>query len=151
MRKIVTGRPIILMDKGKLYRGNFKKARLDLSDFLTLCRVSGYFDLSQIQTAILEHNGAISFLPVETQRPATPMDLNLTPEQSQLFTTVIMDGHILSRNLQIAGQNVKWLEQQLKSQGYHSAKEVFLALLSNQNQLSIYPIIQKKRPIDLFE
>ncbi|MGN0578192.1 MAG: DUF421 domain-containing protein, partial [Ruminiclostridium sp.] len=41
LRKIVNGKPLILFDKGKLYRKNFKKARLDLSDFLTHCRNQG--------------------------------------------------------------------------------------------------------------
>ena len=53
-RKYVNGSPTILMDHGKLYRENMKKAKLDLSDFMIMCREAGYFDLSQIQTAVFE-------------------------------------------------------------------------------------------------
>ena len=65
VRRIITGKPLILMDGGVIYRENLKKAKMDLGDFLMYCRIGGYFDLGQIQTALLEHNGTVTFLPVE--------------------------------------------------------------------------------------
>ena len=62
-RRIITGKPLILMDGGVIYRENLKKAKMDLGDFLMYCRIGGYFDLGQIQTALLEHNGTVTFLP----------------------------------------------------------------------------------------
>ncbi|MDY3784821.1 MAG: DUF421 domain-containing protein, partial [Eubacteriales bacterium] len=56
-RKYINGTPTILMNEGKIYRKNLKKAKLDLSEFMLLCREQGYFDLDEIQTAIFEHNG----------------------------------------------------------------------------------------------
>ena len=44
---------IILLDNGKLYFKNFKKAKLDLDEFLMLCRTNGYFNLIDIQTALV--------------------------------------------------------------------------------------------------
>lgn len=63
LRKFLIGRPLILYDDGKLYRDCLKKAKLDLNEFLTECRNNGYFNLSEIQTAIMETNGKISILP----------------------------------------------------------------------------------------
>lgn len=80
-RKYLNGTPTILMDHGKLYRENLKKAKLDLSEFMVMCRQQGYFDLSNIQTAVFEYNGKLTILPVSSQRPATPNDMNLAPEQ----------------------------------------------------------------------
>ena len=57
-RKFINGTPTIIMNNGKLYRKNMKKAKLDLSEFMVLCRQEGYFDLSEIQTAIFEYNRA---------------------------------------------------------------------------------------------
>lgn len=56
-RRIITGKPLILMDGGVIYRENLKKAKMDLGDFLMYCRIGGYFDLGQIQTALLEPTG----------------------------------------------------------------------------------------------
>ena len=63
VRRFIIGKPLILMDSGVIYRKNLRRARMDLNEFLMYCRVSGYFDLNQIQTAILEHNGTVTFLP----------------------------------------------------------------------------------------
>ena len=151
LRKYLSGRSLVLMDRGKLYRSNMKKAHLDLSEFLTLARVAGYYDPTQIETAVLECNGAISFLPRAECRPVTPEDLNLSPVPERPMASVIMDGHILQNNLQMMGQNEKWLLTQLKQQGYHSPQEIYLGICDAQGQLSLYPIKEKKVPLDKFE
>ena len=117
-----------------------KKARLDLTEFLIQCRQQGYFDLGAIQTAVYESDGRLTILPVAERRPATPEDLGVAPEKEQFFTEVIMDGRILGGNLQRMGVNETWLEKQLRAQGYHSAKEIYLGLVDGNKQLSLYPI-----------
>ena len=64
LRKFINGTPTILMNDGVIYRRNLKSAKLDISEFLLLCREQGYFDLEQIKTAIFEHNGKLSILPM---------------------------------------------------------------------------------------
>ena len=113
-RKYINGTPTILMDRGKLYYDNLKKAKLDLSEFMVMCRQQGYFDLTSIQTAVFEYNGKLTILPVSSQRPATPADMNLSPAQELLFTELIMDGRILDDNLRRMGLDLNWLDKQLK-------------------------------------
>lgn len=140
LRKFISGTPSIILDNGKLYRENMKKARVDLTEFLIQCRQQGYFDLGAIQTAVYESDGRLTILPVAERRPATPEDLGVAPEKEQFFTEVIMDGRILGGNLQRMGVNETWLEKQLRAQGYHSAKEIYLGLVDGNKQLSLYPI-----------
>lgn len=140
LRKFISGTPSIILNNGKLYRENMKKARLDLTEFLIQCRQQGYFDLGAIQTAVYESDGRLTILPVAERRPATPEDLGVAPEKEQFFTEVIMDGRILGGNLQRMGVNETWLEKQLQAQGYHSAKEIYLGLVDGNKQLSLYPI-----------
>ncbi len=127
-RKYLNGTPTILMDNGKLYRENLKKAKLDLSEFMVMCRQQGYFDLTNIQTAIFEYNGKLTILPQSAQRPLTPNDMNLAPAQDMIFMEIIMDGRILDDNLKRMGLNTKWLENQLKQNHICSADDIFLAL-----------------------
>ena len=87
------------MNEGKLYRKNLKKAKLDLSEFMLLCRERGYFDLDEIQTAIFEPNGKVSILPKAANRPATPEDLKITVKAAHIGAEVIMDGYVLEENL----------------------------------------------------
>lgn len=139
-RKFINGSPTVLMNNGKLYRKNMKKAKLDLTEFMVMCRELGYFNLSQIQTAIFEYNGKLTVLPVSGQRPATPADMGLNPPAESICTEVIMDGRILEGNLKRMGLNRIWLEKQLKAQGYHSVKEIYLGLCDENKALSLFAV-----------
>ena len=139
-RKYINGSPTILMNGGKLYRKNLKQAKLDLSEFMLLCREQGYFDLDEIQTAIFEHNGKLSILPKAANRPATPEDLKITAKATHIGVEVIMDGRVIGENLSRSGKDEKWLTKQLKVQGHKDAKEIFLAVYRpEEDKLTLYP------------
>ena len=139
-RKYINGTPTILLSGGKLYRKNLKKAKLDLSEFMVMCRQQGYFDLNDIQVAVFEFNGRLSILPVSAKRPANPEDLGLTPPPAAIQTEVIMDGRVLDANLKQMGLDTKWLQKQLSAQGYHSPRQIFLGLCDKENQLTLFPM-----------
>ena len=105
MRKFINGTPTIIMNDGKLYRKNMKKAKLDLSEFMVMCRQEGYFNLSDIQTAVFEFNGRLTVFPKTTKRPLTPEDMNLIPPPEHINTEVIMDGRIMGENLKRMGRD----------------------------------------------
>ena len=134
-RKYLNGTPTILMDHGKLYRGNLKKAKLDLSEFMVLCRQQGYFDLTAIQTAIYEYTGNLTILPVSDSRPATPKDMNLSPQQELLFTELIMDGRILEGNLKRMGLDRTWLQRRMAENNLPSVRSVFLMQVDKEHRL----------------
>ena len=138
-RKYVNGTPTIVMDNGKLYRENMKKAKLELSEFMVLCRQEGYFNLNDIQTAVFEYNGRITILPKSEIRPLTPEDMNITPEKAEICTEIIMDGRILHENLKRLGLDLTWLDKQLKKQKYDNAKEIYLGICDKNNNLTLFP------------
>ena len=137
-RKYINGTPTIIMDNGKLYRKNMKKAKLELSEFMLMCRQEGYFNLSDIQTAVFECNGKLTILPVSTKRPANPEDMGIFPEPEYINTEVIMDGRILEENLRRMGLDEKWLQNQLEEQGFHNYEEVFLGVCDKNNNLTLF-------------
>jgi len=141
VRKYINGTPTILMNDGKIYRKNLRKAKLDLSEFLLMLRELGYFDLGEVECAIFEHNGKLSILPRAQNRPATPKDLEIQVEDAHVYTELIMDGRILGENLGRIGQSEEWLKKQITSRGYKSAREILLATyLESPETLRIYPI-----------
>ena len=151
IRRLVNGSSVILLENGKLYERNLKKVRMDVGEFLTQCRTNGYFDLSNIHKAFFETNGQISFLPVTTNRPVSPQDLNLSPTQEMPCANVIMDGNIMKKNLQHTGNNEKWLLKQLSLQGVSEIKDVFLATCSTENKLTVYVKLKEQVNVDIFE
>ncbi len=140
VRTMVTGKPMVLLENGVIYRENLKKARLDLNEFLTYCRIGGWFDLNQLQSAVLEHNGVVSFLPKEADRPATPADLNLNPKQSQVQMPFVMDGRLLEENIRQAGKEDAWVRRTLLQQGYRDEGDVLLAVWDGGEKLTVFPM-----------
>ena len=112
-RRFFSGKSKILLDNGKLYQKNFLKSKLDINEFLMQARINGFFNISDIQTAILEPNGRISFIPISTKRPVTSVDLNLNPPSDNVVINIILDGIVLNENLQKTGKDIKWLEKEL--------------------------------------
>ena len=137
-RKFINGTPTIIINDGKLYRENMKKAKLELIEFLLLCRQEGYFNLGDIQTAVFEYNGKLSILPVSAKRPLNPEDMGLNPKPEHLGTEIIMDGRVMGDNLKRKGLNDDWLRKELKKRGYKSAKEIFLGICYDENQLTLF-------------
>ena len=137
-RKYINGTPTILMHEGKIYRENLRKARLDLSEFLLLCRERGFFDLEDIQTAVFEHNGKLSVLPRSARRPATPEDLKIATRASHIGVELIMDGRIMGENLTRIGRDERWLRGEIKRQGYGDESEIFLAIFREGEGVTIY-------------
>lgn len=141
LRKFVNGTPTIIMNGGKIYRKNMKKAKMDLSEFMVLCRQEGYFNINDIQTAIFEYNGRLTVLPKATKRPVNPTDMNLVPPPESINTEVIMDGKILKENLKIMGLDEAWLQKEIECQGHKNVKEIFLGICDDNHQLTLFEII----------
>ncbi|MFT3950689.1 MAG: DUF421 domain-containing protein [Oscillospiraceae bacterium] len=150
-RRFFSSETILLIDNGKIYPKNLKRARLDINDLLTKARMSGYFNIAEIAYAIMEDNGEISFLQKPEFRAPSISDLNLPPQDQYLFANVIMDGNVMTKNLKHMGKDEIWLNKQLKAQGYRNAREVFLATLGTDNALTVFPANDAKDKKDYFE
>lgn len=151
-RRLLTGTSIILMENGKLYPKNFSKSKLDISEFLTQCRINGYFSLDEIDTAILEQNGKISILPKVAARPVNTKDLNLALAQEKISVNVILDGVIMEDNLKRSGNDIEWLKHELKKQNINSVNDVFIGVCDTQdNTLSVYKKNENEQNSDVFQ
>lgn len=149
IRRVVEGTPLVLMDHGELFRENLKKAKIDVSEFLVQCRVSGYFDVSKLESAILEGNGKISFLPKVEERPVTPADLSLSPQQEHLVANVVLDGRIMEENLRHTGRDQAWLLRELKGQGADQVEDVLLATCDLNGTVTVFLKNSRKKPKDV--
>lgn len=136
-RRFLNGRAVILYDNGKLYFDNFKRSKIDLNEFLTQCRVKGYFDLSQVQSVFFESNGSLSVLPKAEYRPVIPSDENIDLPEEKSPVNVIVSGKVLDENLSSCGFDRNWLNSRLRSQGIKNPNEVYLAYVNN-NELTSY-------------
>lgn len=138
LRPIFSGKTLILYDNGTLFKENLKKAKIDLNEFLAQCRINGYFNLSDIKTALLEENGKISFLPYSDKRPANPSDFNIKPNENSMNTNLIIDGKVMEESLKELKLDKIWLEEALQKQGITKIENIFLATYDINGNLSVY-------------
>jgi len=137
-RRIFFGRTVELMKKGEIIRKNLRKTHLDLSEFLMQARTAGYFDISQIDTALMEPNGKISFLPFSNARPVNADDLKIVPNNDEIFLNVICDGNLIEGNLGELGYSKAWLFSELKTKGIKDFSKIFLATLNKDGVLNVF-------------
>lgn len=137
LRRFFTGVPTVIIEKGEIIEDNLKKVNFDLNDFLQECRSGGYFNIDDIYYAIMEANGRISFLPKAGSSPVTNENMNLKIKQDGLCANVIIDSHIMERNLKNINKDKKWLEKKLKEKNI-KLDNVFLATVDVNEKLFIY-------------
>lgn len=137
LRRFFTGVPTVIIEKGEIIEENLKKVNFDLNDFLQECRSGGYFNIDDIYYAIMEANGRISFLPKAGSSPVTNENMNLKIKQDGLCANVIIDSHIMERNLKNINKDKKWLEKKLKEKNI-KLDNVFLATVDVNEKLFIY-------------
>ncbi len=146
-RRVLTGKTIMLMDKGKLYYGNFRTAKIDLNEFLTQCRLNGFFNMDDIETAFLEQNGMISFMPRAVSRPVNPKDMNLTPGPERPFYCIISDGNILNENISETGITLEKLHSELRCRKL-DAGDVYAAF-TDGSKFCVFPKIKEAPKNDI--
>lgn len=138
LRRFFVGVPTVLIDKGKILYKGLKKVHFDINDLLEECRENGYFDLNEIEYAVMEVNGTISIMPKSEYKPVTLNDLNLKAQNQGLCANLIIDGKIMDNNLKNMSKDKKWLKQQLKVKGYKKTEDILLATLDNNDKLTVY-------------
>jgi uncharacterized membrane protein YcaP (DUF421 family) len=138
MRRLFEGRPMTLFDNGRLYLENLKKVKIDINEFLASLRQEGYFDLADVQTAIMENNGMLSVLPKSSAKPATPEDIGIQPPQDKVVANVVIDGRIMPDILKQTGNDEQWLRRRLSESGV-SLEECLIGTVDGDNEFAAYP------------
>lgn len=138
LRRFFMGTPTMLIQNGKILEKNLIKVKFDMNDMLEEVRSAGYFDLSEVEYAIMEANGKLSILPKPEYRPLTPKDMNIKVDKEGLCANVIIDSKIMINNLKYMNKDEKWLKNQLKLKGYKKLDKILLATLDMNDKLVIY-------------
>lgn len=150
LRRWIIGTPTLIIQNGKILEKNLKKVMIDINDLLEQCRSAGYFDLTEIEYAIMEANGKLSILPVSEYKPVTPKDMQLKVSASSLCANIIIDGNIMKNNLKNMNKDEAWLLKELKVKGYQK-KDILLATLDEQEKLTIYKRNESVKSHDILE
>ncbi len=137
LRRFFIGDPTIIIEDGKILYKNLKKTKFDINDLLEECRINGYFDIQEIDYALMEANGKISFLAKPDFQKPTNKDLNINKEKTGLCANLIIDGKIIYESLKIMHKDEKWLKHEIKVKGY-KLQDIILATLDLKENFIVY-------------
>lgn len=151
LRRFFMGTPTIVIQNGKILKNSLKKIKFDINDLLEECRGNGYFDIGEIEYALMEANGKLSILPKGENLPVTVKDMNLKPKLQGLCANVIIDSKIMSNNLKIINKTEEWLKHELNIKGYSDIDNIILATIDNNEKLTIYEKNEDISPLNVLE
>lgn len=151
LRRFFMGTPTMIIQNGKILEKNLRKVKFDINDMLEEIRGAGYFDLSQVEYAVMEANGKFSILPYPEYRPLTPGDMNIKVNKEGLCSNVIIDSKIMINNLKNINKDEKWLNHELKVKGYTDISKILLATVDINDKLVIYEKNNNIKSIDVLE
>lgn len=115
IRRLLCGKPVILIENGHLLRKNLQRTRINLDELSGKLREQGILEIETVQYAILETNGTLTVFPYPAYQPATAKDSGIEASRQELPYTIISDGQILSDNLSILGRDLSWLQSFLSA------------------------------------
>lgn len=131
LNSILSAKPAILIDKGKIIYNTLKKERVSIDELLEQLRVQGYFNIKDVQYAILETDGNLSVLPSSTYESTPSKDFKHLP------LPLILDGCIINKNLNLLNKDINWLNGILKSNHLNSISEVLICILDENDKIYI--------------
>ena len=134
IRKFFCGKPVILIEGGKIIQENLRRTRVTLDELTGHLREKDVLDIRAVQYAILETDGNLSVFPYPKERPASAKEAGIRVKQQSLPVTVIEDGYFSQKNLALTGKDEAWLESVL-TRNQATRQETFLLTVDKQDHI----------------
>ena len=133
-RRFLCGKPVILIENGKILQENLRRTRVTLDELTGHLREKDVLDIGSVQYAILETDGNLSVFPFPKERPASAKEAGITVKPQSLPITLIEDGYVSAENLALSGKDEHWLEKTLREH-QASRQETFLLTVDKRNRV----------------
>ena len=137
-RKLLCGKPVILIENGRIIQKNLRITRVTLDELTGHLREKDILDPRTVQYAILETNGNLSVFPYAKCLPADAAEAGIQVKNKLLPITIISDGKLIKENLQAAGKDQAWVNKILQQQNT-TLKNTFLLTVDQKNKIIYYP------------
>ncbi len=128
LRRLFCGKPVILIDNGKIISDNLRNTRVTLDELMGHLREKDVLDIQTVQYAILETNGNLSVFPYPKHLPATAKDAGIQAAKQYLPLPIIEDGYLFRKNLEQAGKDEAWLKGILSQHGAEVSDTLLLTI-----------------------
>ncbi|CEG26514.1 DUF421 domain-containing protein [Bacillus sp. B-jedd] len=133
LRLWLSGSPTVLIENGKILDENMKKMKISIDDLNQLLREKGIFNIEEVEYALLEVSGTLSFILKMPYQPATKQDLGISSSSQHLPVELIMDGKIIAKNA-TGLYNPEWITEECKRRNLR-LEDIYYAVINTNGQL----------------
>ena len=137
LRKILCGKPVILVENGNILQKNLRQARVSLDELTSKLREKDVLDIRTVQYAILETGGNLSVFPYPKEKPASAKEAGVQVKKQYIPLTIISDGQVLKDNLSLAGKDLRWLRKVLAEQNA-TIRKTWLLTVDGADKILFY-------------
>lgn len=141
IRQLICGKPIIVINEGKIDQKAMEYLRLSTEDLSEQLRQLDVFSLDDVWFAIMETNGQMSVMKKSEKQPPDAMTLKLKVPDGELETVVVSDGIISESSLQRCNLSKEWLSEIFEKEKV-KLEEIFIMTAKKSKQ---YKIIKKEK------
>lgn len=134
VRRLVSGRPSVVIRDGKIDHAELVKQCYSLGDLMEALRAAGHMDISQVGEAVIETNGQLSACPTSDNRPPNTGEMDIHPGPEGVPLVLMLDGKPDRENLNLLGRDAHWLNSQLEALKL-SPKRTLLCTLDRQGRI----------------
>ena len=134
IRRLFCGKPVILIENGKISAKNLRRTRINLDELTMHLREKEIFDLSEVKFAILETNGQLSTLLYSKNMPASAKEAGIKVRETELPVTLISDGKLMQENLALTDKDESWVQTELKKRNC-TQKQTLLLTVDAANRI----------------
>ncbi len=113
-RRLLCGKPVILIENGHILQNNLRRTGITLDELTGHLRLKDVLDVQAVQFAILETDGNLSVFPFPQQRPASAQEAGVQTHTQRLPITIVEDGHLFPENLPLVKKDEAWVRNVLK-------------------------------------
>lgn len=136
-RKLISGKPVIIINPNGIDYENLKKLNLTLNDLQESLRNLNFYCFDDIEYAIVETNGKISVIPKVASTPVTKEDMQIYKPENHLFLILISDGKLVKENISLAKIDVDFLLRQMRRAGETKIKNILVFSMDNDGNVYI--------------
>ena len=133
--RIISGKPVIIINPNGIDFDALKKLNITIDDLFEAIRGSGFFNIDEVQYAIMETNGKVSVMPKAKNLPVTIEDLDLKKDDASLPLTIISEGKFMEDNLKLSKKTSNFYIKLLKKQGIASIKNILLLTINKDGEI----------------
>ncbi len=144
----ISGKPVIVINPKGIDEKALHSLNITVDDLFEAIRGAGYFNLEEVQYAIMETNGTVNVLPKAEFSPVVNKDLKLKIEETSIPVTLVSEGKLMKNNINLAGVDLPFIEKFMKKAGIDKISKVLVLTLNKSGTVYIQ---EKNKEFKTFE